>query len=154
VEIRAERREDAGEWISMGPRSADTDGLVIVDDPTIHVGHHYDYRLWFSNGVTSATSTEASLAPAPRPAAIAAISVPSPAVGALSIAATLPSGTSEARLDVFDLGGRRVLSRELSGEPGTVQAVSLGALLRPGMYVVRLSAGGRALASRRFVMLR
>jgi hypothetical protein len=154
VEIRAERREDAGEWTALGPCSADNDGLVHVDDPSIRAGHHYDYRLWFSNGVTSATSSEASLAPAPRPAAIAAIAVPNPAVGSLSIAATLPAGTSEARLDVFDLGGRRVLGRALSGVPGTVQAVSFGALLRPGVYVVRLSAGGRQLASRRLVMLR
>jgi hypothetical protein len=154
VEIRAERREDAGEWTALGPCSADNDGLVHVDDPSIRAGHHYHYRLWFSNGVTSATSSEASLAPAPRPAAIAAIAVPNPAVGSLSIAATLPAGTSEARLDVFDLGGRRVLGRALSGVPGTVQAVSFGALLRPGVYVVRLSAGGRQLASRRLVMLR
>jgi hypothetical protein len=154
VEIRAERREDAGEWTALGPCSADADGLVHVDDPSIQAGHHYDYRLWFSNGVTSATSTAASLAPAPRPAASAALAVPNPAVGALSIAATLPSGTSEARLEVFDLGGRRVLGRALSGVPGTVQAVSFGAPLRPGVYVVSLSAGGRQLASRRLVMLR
>ena len=154
VEIRAERRADVGEWTTLGPRSADADGLVKVDDPSIQVGHHYDYRLWFSNGVSSATSIEASLAPGPRPAAVAAITVPNPAVGALSISATLPSGTSEARLDVFDLGGRRVLSRKLSGVPGTVQAVNFGSPLRPGMYVVRLSAGGRELASRRLVTLR
>jgi len=154
VEIRAERREDAGEWTTLGPRSADADGLVHVDDPSIQVGHHYDYRLWFSNGVTSATSSEASLAPGPRPAAIATITVPNPAIGALSISATLPSGTSEARLDVFDLGGRKVLSRALSGVPENVQAVSFGSPLSPGMYVVRLSAGGRELARRRLVTLR
>jgi hypothetical protein len=69
------------------------------------------------------------------------------------VAFTLPDD-APARIDVIDLQGRRIVSRELAGLGRASQVVSLPETrtLTVGLYVVRLSQGGRAVTTRAAVI--
>ena len=71
---------------------------------------------------------------------------PNPVRGTLSVALALPQGGRGARLDLIDLAGRRVATRELSEFGVGLQRVPLlqGSNLAPGVYLVRLSRAGEA----------
>ena len=64
------------------------------------------------------------------------------------------SGTGAARLDLFDVRGRRVVSPSLAGLGAGPHALRLEGrtALAPGVYVVRLSEGARAV-ERKLVVL-
>ena len=70
---------------------------------------------------------------------------PNPA-GAMTLAFTLPS-PAPARIELLDVGGRRVASREIAGAAGR-QLLRLEESLAPGVYVVRLSQSGRRVTGR------
>jgi hypothetical protein len=77
---------------------------------------------------------------------------PNPATGrsGFSISFSLP-GSGAATLELLDLGGRRVLAREVGGMGGGSHVVSFqgeAARLPAGIYVVRLSQGGRSASSK------
>ena len=75
---------------------------------------------------------------------------PNPAYGgALSVAFTLPEAAS-ARLELVDVGGRRVAGREVGALGAGRHVVALGAERRlpPGLYLLRLSQGARARVTR------
>jgi hypothetical protein len=69
---------------------------------------------------------------------------PNPSTGALVCSFTLPDGNA-ARLDIVDIAGRRVVSREVGVLGSGTHRVSLGAgrRLPPGVYRVVLSQAGR-----------
>jgi hypothetical protein len=77
-----------------------------------------------------------------RPSALRITNVSgSPARGALVFACTLPAPTP-ARLELFDLGGRRLRSRVIEGAVGTCRVVLTGSReLPPGVAFARLSQG-------------
>jgi hypothetical protein len=66
-----------------------------------------------------------------------------------SIAATGP-----ARLELMDVMGRRVASRELAPSAGLRIRVELGEAnsLPPGLYLVRLSQAGRSTTARSVIL--
>jgi hypothetical protein len=74
---------------------------------------------------------------------------PNPTRGELAVAFTLPAG-GDGRLELVDIAGRRVLSRSLAGfaAGGHLLRLDEGARLAPGIYLLRLSHGGRAVTSR------
>jgi hypothetical protein len=90
----------------------------------------------------------------PTGPALISLTVPSPQRGGrLSVMAALPN-SGPARVEVFDVSGRRMLSRELA--PGSAkQKVELGdaATLRSGLYVVRMTQEGAA-ASKSVILIR
>jgi hypothetical protein len=59
---------------------------------------------------------------------------------------SLPNG-GRATLSLFDVSGRRVASREVGGLGGGHHNVVLAERLPAGMYMVRLSQGGRSLST-------
>jgi hypothetical protein len=72
---------------------------------------------------------------------------PNPASGRLTIGFTLPNG-APARLELIDLAGRRVLSRDVGALGAGAHQLDLSreaAALRPGVYSIRLTQGGGAL---------
>ena len=74
---------------------------------------------------------------------------PNPASGVLSIAFSLPQA-APAFFEVLDLAGRRIAVREV-GSLGTgrhVVNLAEGARIPPGIYVIRLTQGGRSLTVR------
>ena len=109
-----------------------------------------DYRLRLGGSVLP--GSEQHLVVSPRPALAFAGARPNPAVGSPSFAFTL-SGTTPARLEVFDVTGRVVVHRDVGSLGAGEHALPLGAHLAPGLYVASLTqAGGRL--TRRFVVAR
>jgi len=78
---------------------------------------------------------------------------PNPSRSGFAVAFTLPDD-APARIDVIDLQGRRIVSRELVGLGRASQVVSLPETreLPAGLYVVRLSQGGRSVTTRAAVI--
>jgi len=77
---------------------------------------------------------------------------PNPATGAsgFSVSFSLP-GDAPATLELLDLGGRRLLGREvgsLGGGRHTVSWQRESAGLPAGLYILRLSQAGRAASSK------
>lgn len=77
---------------------------------------------------------------------------PNPSGNAFSVAFTLPDA-SALRIELLDLAGRQILARDLTGlGPGShVVKLAEDRTLSPGVYVVRLSQGGRSLTTRAVV---
>ena len=79
---------------------------------------------------------------------------PNPSVsGRLTVALSLPR-RMPGRLDLIDVAGRRVATRDLSSLAPGRQSVALGegVSLAPGVYVIRLEADGRAFAKKALVV--
>jgi hypothetical protein len=77
---------------------------------------------------------------------------PNPARGVAAITFSLP--TSEAaRLEVFDIAGRRVTRHDIGAGAAGPRAVEVGrtARLEPGLYLVRLEQAGRSAGARMIV---
>jgi hypothetical protein len=74
---------------------------------------------------------------------------PNPAAGRFAVSLVLV-GTDPAKLEVFDVAGRRVLARDLGTSSVERQTVVLGEgrSLPAGIYLVRLSQAGRAVSAR------
>jgi hypothetical protein len=78
---------------------------------------------------------------------------PNPATRGLLIAFAL-SNDQPAELSVFDLNGRRVLTRDLSGMGVGEHVIDVGSAtgLKPGVYMIRLTQGGQSVAKRAIVL--
>ena len=92
--------------------------------------------------------------PAPRSAPFALLAPwPNPVRGALVAGFVLPDA-SPVRLELIDIAGRRVVTREVGALGAGRHTVTLAtAALRPGFYVLRL-AGSRGARSARVAILR
>src|SRR6185436_16728232 len=108
----------------------------------------YDYRLrWAEDGAEHVGGEVSVEIPAAPRLAIEAAR-PNPASDRAQLAFTLPV-PARVRLDVLDLAGRVVISRDLDGTAGR-QTLELPevARLAAGLYVVRLEHGGNAVRSK------
>ena len=78
---------------------------------------------------------------------------PNPATQELAVAFSLPDA-SPARLEAFDLAGRRVVAREVGPLGGGNHEVRLGEgrTLAPGVYLLRLTRGERVLKARAVIV--
>ena len=82
-----------------------------------------------------------------------ALTVTSPSIGGLTVHYSLASVGVPARLELFDITGRRVACRELAPSRQTDGSFFLDrAGLRPGVFLMRLTQGGQTVI-RRAVML-
>ena len=148
-----ERRDEQSDWSTIARITFDDAGMATARDRDVTSGARYAYRLalldaagaWFSD------STWVLIPPWPRFALVGAR--PNPTEGALSLVFSLPDAVP-ARLDVFDVSGRRVVTRDVGSlGPGThAVAVATGRILRPGVYVIRLERAGQKLTTRAVVI--
>jgi hypothetical protein len=147
-----ERREGSSAWIELGPLGFTPQGIATFADHDVSAGRTYDYRVrisiagspWFSNFATISAPGAGSLA----------LSGPNPAIGALRVDFSLPqSGT--ARVEAFDVIGRRCFSRDVGGlgAGGHSLLLDAGSSLRPGIYVIRVQYAGET-RTRRVVFMR
>jgi hypothetical protein len=101
-------------------------------------------------GPDGLTRTEPTAVDEPGTGLALAGARPNPTRGELVVAFTLPDASGGGRLDLVDVTGRRVLTRSLDGFAAGNHLVRLdeGTRLAPGIYLVRLSHGGRSVTSR------
>ena len=78
---------------------------------------------------------------------------PNPATGEPVVLLSLQS-SEHARLDLFDMSGRQILSKDLRSLGPGEHAVTLGREVSPppGVYWLRLAQGGRTLTARGLVL--
>lgn len=115
-------------------------------------GSGYAYRgdLW---SLALDAATPVAVPPPPAAAFALAGARPNPAPGPLAVEFTLPDA-APATLELLDLAGRRLLSREVGSLGAGRHVVPFIAAqpLRPALYFVRLTRDGRALVARACVV--
>jgi hypothetical protein len=140
------RREPRGDWQSLGEVLANHERRIIVEDHPTKSGEH-GYQLRLGDRIVAEAWVNV-------PGAELAIEslAPNPARGSITLSAILQG--VPARIEAFDVRGRRALSREIGTLTGRQQiTIPEAAQLPAGVYVLRLTAGGRSL-TRRFLIVR
>jgi len=142
-----ERRAPFGEWETVGRSPVAGDGSVRYEDADVVPGARYAYRA----GIGGTWSEEAWVAVPVGGLAFAGRGTI--ARGALTVAFTLPVA-APARLEAFDLAGRRVAARDLGGLGAGVHSIELApaGTLRGGVYFLRLTQGGARATTRAVVL--
>ena len=122
-------------------------------DRDVVSGTRYGYRLGILEGGRESFHGETWVT-IPRDAELALRGVqPNPAGHGLPVAFSLPDA-SPARLEMLDLTGRRILSREVGSlGPGShVLNLDEGRPVPAGVYLLRLTRGGRTLSAKAVVI--
>ncbi|OGF09258.1 MAG: hypothetical protein A2W00_07335 [Candidatus Eisenbacteria bacterium RBG_16_71_46] len=140
-------------WARIGDVVPDGSGLMHYEDLTVLAGQRYGYRLALREaaGETLAGETWVEV---PRWALSLLAVRPNPSrVDNLAVDLVLP-GFGPARVELVDVGGRRVAAREVGWLGPGPHAVSLGAARRlsPGIYFVRLIRSGEVRSARATVL--
>jgi hypothetical protein len=142
-----ERASDPSRWDALATLIADGTGRVSYEDRDVTPGARVGYRLRLSEGVAGETWVTV-----PRAALAIRSIAPRPASDRAQVSLALAE-PRPARLELFDLAGRRRWSRDLDGVSLEVRVTVDASALEPGLYVMRLSQGERAAAAR-FVVAR
>jgi len=151
--VTVERSAGGGAWSALATRAPDGMGDVTYVDTDITAGARLGYRVSLSvDGVARAYGETWIEVPAAAAFALQG-PAPNPAVGDLVVSFSLPDG-APATLELLDVAGRRLAGREVGSLGAGRHHVSLGRadVLGPGMYLVRLARGGRALTARTCVI--
>lgn len=149
LEARVLRRTRNSSWSSIAVVIADGLGYFAYEDASVTPGVEYAYRLEIEDPDGETFLTEEVWVTSDHGLALGGV-WPNPARdGRFTVSFTLP-GQSTGRLELFDLGGRRVAAHDLGESARGSREVVFGdgARLRPGLYVVRLSSGGATLTRR------
>lgn len=147
--ITAYRREPGGPWVPLREVVPDGEDRVDLEDLDIAPGRTYEYRLGSVNRGGYHFFGEVRIE-VPRAPLLALSDIsPNPVTGPWSISFSLES-REPARLELLDITGRRVLSREIGLGPGS-HTLALTREERPataGLYFVRLIQGNQARLTR------
>lgn len=137
-----ERRTETGSWAALDTLSFGGTGHLRYEDDDVVEGERYGYRVaifdageWVRAGETWASAVS------PELAFLGAWPNPS-TDGRLTVRFSLPDARG-ARIELFDVGGRRVLLHD-AGRPGPGThdvAIGGGRRVRPGVYLMRFTAG-------------
>jgi hypothetical protein len=149
-----ERREPPGDWTTLGPIAFGIDGIAAFADHQIEPEHDYSYRVSVAESPSSWWHSEPVLVSAPSSLRLALLGArPNPAVKTIRLAFSLPENGA-ARLEVFDVRGRRRLAKVLSSlGPGRHTIVLEGSdAWPPGVYYVRLRSGEESRSTRVVLM--
>jgi hypothetical protein len=138
-------------WAPIGEVVADGTGYLRYTDPVDHAAARVGYRLGIVEAGVESFYGETWVDLPAREAALALDPVrPNPASGrALTVRFTLPSA-APALLELLDVAGRRVASREVGslGVGSHTTDLNEGGRLAPGIYLVRLTQGTNQQARR------
>ena len=151
---RLERRNANGIWLDAGAATLEPAGTALAQTDEIDAGR-YAYRLIAAGavGIARSDSVWIETPSSPTPALAVTGVWPNPAGAASRVSFTLPSGGT-AKLEVYDLGGRRAYERDLGSLAAGLHHVEIapGRRFRPGVYFVTLRFGGERRTAR-FVAL-
>ncbi len=147
-----DRRAAGEDWQSMGAVSVDGTGLLVYVDTSVQPGTRYDYRVGVreAGGEVFLGETRVEV---PARAELALFGFRSnPARGEVWVKLSLPDAAS-TRLEVFDVFGRKIESRDV-GElgPGSHAVKLRDGALAPGAYLLRLTRPDRSLTARGVVV--
>ncbi len=136
-----ERDAGDGNWQAIVTGAPDGGGQLVLHDGAVTPGVTYRYRLAWSTAQGVQTSSPVTLTVPGLTLALGGAS-PNPAtVGRLALWFSLPDG-ARATLELFDVGGRRVLQRSVGELGAGAHVLALpSAALSPGVYMARLSHG-------------
>jgi hypothetical protein len=147
------RRSPDHDWLAIGEVFADGTGSLFYEDAQVTPGGRYGYRLGVSQNGREEFLGEVWV-DVPSGAAFGLAGArPNPVARDLRVAFSLPDG-APARLDLMDLAGRRLAGREVGtlGPGNHLVDLAQDRTLAPGVYLLRLTRGGRALSSRAVVV--
>lgn len=147
------RRTLTNDWTAVAAIVGNGSGRLSYEDIHVEAATRYGYRLGLSRlGVESFYGEAWVDVPGALAFALAG-PCPNPAHGDLRVAFSLPDA-SPARLELLDVAGRRIDSREVGtlGAGEHVARLVSNRGLSPGIYLVRLTRGGRSLTSRALVL--
>ena len=150
---RVYRRTVEQAWVSLGETVFDGSGHLRYEDRSVAPGTRYGYRLGIMEGGTETFAGEV-WATAERPGFALEAVRPNPSQGEdLTVQFVLPAQLP-ARLELFDVAGRRVAAREVGSLGPGRHAVDLarGTRLAPGWYEIRLSQGAEVRRARAAVL--
>src|SRR5262245_16589073 len=113
------------------------------EDRNVSPGMRYGYRLGLGPAGYEELTDEVWVSVPALEFALAS-ALPNPSAGALKVAFTLP-GADAAKLEVFDLAGRRVASRDVGAMGPGPHVVEFGdsRSIGAGVFWVRLTQGAR-----------
>jgi hypothetical protein len=143
------RRLGDDDWVPLDRATFDGTGRLAYEDHGIAPGMRYAYRLGWSESSIERFSGE-TWVDVPLTLALSLEGArPNPAVGPLTVAFTL-SRTGPATLELLDVAGRRVLSRDVGGLGPGSHIIRLGecGCTPAGMYWLRLVQGDQSLLKR------
>lgn len=144
-----ERRAGDGPWATIGRVVADGGGHLVFDDRDVVAGGRYAYRLAVASGGSVEYLGEAWVV-VPADAGLAFFGARTGAPdGRLRVDFSLATH-EPARIELVDIAGRRLILRDLVGLPPGHHALTLdeSASLPAGLYLVRLSQGGRRVSGK------
>jgi hypothetical protein len=146
------RRGPSEDWTAVSRLWPDGAGRLEFRDTGVIAGTRYGYRLGVMEEGQEVYLGETWVdVPLAAELALALRSNPSPRE--LTAAFTLPDA-SPARLELFDLAGRMLASREVGSLGAGHHVLSLGSgeRLPPGTYTLRLSHGDRSIHARGVIL--
>jgi hypothetical protein len=149
LSAQVERRSEDGAWQPVGAAESIGADRLRYEDRAVTPGERYGYRLaWIEDGEAHATAESWIDVPLTPELALEGFT-PNPSLREAVVAFTLPSA-GRGRLEVMDVAGRRVFRRELGGLGAGRHTLALDAsrTLRAGVYLIRLTHGGRVLHAR------
>ena len=147
--VQLERRTAADDWRGIASLIADGTGDVRFEDRDVIAGARVGYRL--RAGAAEEWLGEVWI---DVPAAHAfGLRASHPGGDVIRVAFTLPEG-GLARLDLFDIGGRNLLTRTVEASSAGARVLDLAPEwpLRAGVHLVRLVLGDRAVVARTIVV--
>jgi hypothetical protein len=146
------RRAMAGDWQPIASLSPDGTGMLTYEDTQVAAGMRYGYRLGVPAGGQEVFLGETWVDVPGATLALAGLR-PNPAEHELVVNFSLPDA-SPARLEVLDVSGRRICEREVGafGAGSHVVDLAQDRPLPAGIYLIRLTHGGRSLTARGVVI--
>jgi hypothetical protein len=138
-----------GPWSDVAAITVDGSGRCTYSDPAAQPGTSSRYRLTATvNGAVAASPIVSVTVPVLTPFALHGFG-PNPSRGVPRVSFSLAQ-RGPAKLEVFDLAGRRVWSQSWEELPPGRQELSLEAAnrWRPGLFIIRLTQGSKVLTSR------
>jgi hypothetical protein len=152
VTATVHRRTEIEDWRQVGDVVSDGVGRISFEDRGVVPGTRYGYRLeYFEAGQWTPAGDVWVQVPMGLELALGGL-LPNPAVGALVVSFTLPTGDS-ATLEMIDVTGRRVLARNLTSLMPGRHTLRLGeGVPSAGVYFIKLTQGARTITARAVVL--
>jgi hypothetical protein len=142
-----QRSGNGTDFVDLAGIIPDGTGHLVYVDRSVTPGGRYYYRLAWSAGSTTFT-TPATLVVVPL-RALVLLARPNPAneKEGWQVLVELADATP-GTLELFDVSGRRIVQKVVSGLRPPPVNLSEGVTLKPGLYLIRLTQAGRSVTTR------